>query len=149
MMRPLAVLIMLAASLQATDPAQAVIEASKGWRQAAIKKDATGLQRYLADDMIYNHSDGHGQSKSEYIASVIGSGKYESFTDTGTKVRVYGKTAVLSGIVDVKQLNQPPYRVHTLEVYVENNGQWQMTAHQSVRINRDRVPFKGPDDSPY
>jgi len=43
--------------------------------------------------------------------------------------------AVLSGFVDVKQLNQPAYRVHTLEVYVENNGQWQMTAHQSVRIN--------------
>jgi len=135
MMRILAILVMLAASLPAADPAQAVIEASKGWRQAAIQKDAAGLQRYLADDMIYNHADGHGQTKSEYIAAVVNSGRYESFIDSETKVRVYGKTAVLSGFVDVKQLNQPAYRVHTLEVYVENNGQWQMTAHQSVRIN--------------
>jgi hypothetical protein len=135
MMRLLATILMLAASLSAADPAQAVIEASKGWRHAAIQKDAAGLQRYLADDMIYNHADGHGQNKSEYVAAVLKSGRYESFTDSETKVRVYGKTAVLSGFVDVKQLNQPAYRVHTLEVYVENNGQWQMTAHQSVRIN--------------
>src|ERR1044071_1104532 len=132
-MRLPAILVMLAAALPAADPPQAVIEASKGWRQAAIQKDAAGLHRYLADDMIYNHADGHGQSKSEYIAAVVGSGKYESFTDSDTKVRVYGKTAILSGLVDVKMINQPPYRVHTLEVYVENNGQWQMTAHQSVR----------------
>jgi hypothetical protein len=125
---------MLAASLPGADPAQAVIEASKGWRQAAIQKDAAGLQRYLADDMIYNHSDGHEQNKSEYIAAVVRSGRYESFTDSDTKIRVYRKTAVLRGFVDVKQINQPAYRVHTLEVYVENNGQWQMTAHQSVRI---------------
>jgi ketosteroid isomerase-like protein len=135
MIRRLALLVMFAASLLAADPAQAVIEASKGWRQAAIQKDAAGLQRYLADDMIYNHSNGHGQTKSEYIDAVVKSGRYESFTDTETKIRVYGKTAILSGFVDVKQLNQPAYRVHTLEVYVENNGQWQMTAHQSVRIN--------------
>jgi ketosteroid isomerase-like protein len=135
MMRLLAILIMLAASLPAADPAQAVIEASKGWRQAAIQKDAGGLQRYLADDMIYNHSDGRAQTKSEYIDAVLKSGRYESFTDSETKIRVYGKTAVLNGFVDVKQLNQPAYRVHTLEVYVESNGQWQMTAHQSVRIN--------------
>jgi len=41
----------------------------------------------------------------------------------------------LGGFVDVKMVNQPSYRVLTLEVYVENNGQWQMAAHQSVRIN--------------
>jgi len=134
MMRPLATLVMLAASLPAADPEQAVMQASKGWREAAIKKDAAGLQRYLADDMIYNHADGHAQNKSEYIAAVAGSARYEAFTDSDTKIRIYGKTAILSGFVDVKQLNQPAYRVHTLEVYVENNGQWQMTAHQSVRI---------------
>ena len=135
MIRRFAILVMLVASLPAAEPSQAVIEASKGWRQAAIQKDAAGLQRYLAEDLIYNHSDGHGQNKSEYIAAVVTSGRYESFTDSDTKIRVYGKTAILSGFVDVKQINQPAYRVHTLEVYVENNGQWQMTAHQSVRIN--------------
>jgi hypothetical protein len=26
------------------------------------------------------------------------------------------------------------FRVRTLQVYVENNGQWQMAAHQSTRL---------------
>jgi ketosteroid isomerase-like protein len=134
-MRRFALLVILSACLRAADPAVAVIQASKGWRQAAIQRDAAGLQRYLADDMVYNHSNGHGQNKSEYIAAVLKSGHYESFTDSDTKVRVFGTTAILSGFVDVKQTGQPAYRVHTLEVYVQNKGQWQMTAHQSVRIN--------------
>jgi ketosteroid isomerase-like protein len=130
------VFLSLAVSLFAADPADAVREASTGWRQAAIKKDAAGLRRFLADDMVYSHADGRSQSKAEYIAAVIDSGRYESFTESDTTVRVYGRAAVLRGFVDVKLANQPAYRVFTLEVYVENNGQWQMTAHQSVRINR-------------
>jgi ketosteroid isomerase-like protein len=125
---------MLAATLAAADPADMVRAASAGWRQAAIKKDAAGLQRFLADDMIYSHANGNSQTKAEYIAAVLSTGRYESFTESNTKIRVYGKTAVLNGFVEVKTLNQPAYRVNTLEVYVENNGQWQMTAHQSVRL---------------
>src|SRR5438552_6825343 len=67
-------------------------------------------------------SHGRPQSKAEYIAVTTGSGKYESFTDSATRIRVYGKTAVLDGFVDVKMIDQQPYRVHTLEFYVENNG---------------------------
>ena len=135
MIRLMTVLLILATSLFAADPADGVREASAGWRQAAIKKDKAALQRFLADDLTFFHADGKAQSKAEYIAAVTRSGRYESFTDSATQIRVYGKTAVLNGYVDVKSANQLPYRVHTLEVYVENNGQWQMSAHQSVRIN--------------
>ena len=135
MSRFMAVLFVLAASLFAADPADGVREASAGWRQGAIKKDAAALRRFLADDLAYFHANGKAQSKADYIAEVTRSGRYESFTDSETKIRVYGKSAVLDGFVDVKMMDQQPYRVHTLEFYVENNGQWQMTAHQSIRIN--------------
>ena len=135
MTRVTVVLLTLAAAMLAADPADAVREASTGWRQAAIQKDRAALQRFLADDLAHSHADGKTQSKAEYIAAVTSSGRYESFTESDTKVRVYGKAAVLRGFVDVKMANQPAYRVLTLEVYVENNGQWQMAAHQSVRIN--------------
>jgi|ERR1043165_2351741 ketosteroid isomerase-like protein len=137
MFRAMAILLLTVACGFAADPAEAVREASAAWRQAVIKKDAAALQRFLADDLAYSHSDGKTQTKAEYIAAVISSGRYESFTDSDTKVRVYGKAAVLRGFVDVKVANQAPYRVLTLEVYVENNGQWQMAAHQSVRINQN------------
>jgi len=135
MSRLIAVLLVLAATSFAADPADGVREASAGWRQAAIKKDSVALKRFLADDLAYFHANGKAQSKADYIAEVTASGRYESFTDSATKIRVYGNAAVLDGFVDVKILDQPPYRVHTLEFYVQNNGQWQMTAHQSIRIN--------------
>src|SRR5881397_777125 len=114
MLRSIAALFVLGASLFAAEPADGVREASAGWRQAAVKKDAAALKRFLADDMTYFHANGKAQSKAEYIAEVTGSGRYESFTDSETKIRVYGKAAVLDGFVDVKIVNQPSYRVHTL-----------------------------------
>lgn len=131
-------LTFLALGAMASDPSAAVIDASTAWRQAAIHQDKAALQRYLADDLMYAHASGKTESKAEYIASVTtGPSHYESFKDSATKVTIYNaKTAVLSGFVDVKPAGRPGYRVRTLEVYVEKNGVWQMTAHQSARITQ-------------
>jgi hypothetical protein len=91
----------------------------------------------LADDLSYSHASGKTQNKAEYIAAVTkGPANFESFTESDTKIRVYGKAAVLTGYVDVKTVGRDSYRVRTLEVYVENNGRWQLAAKQSARIGR-------------
>ena len=41
---------------------------------------------------------------------------------------------MLTGFVDVKMIGRDSFRVRTLQVYVENDGQWQMAAHQSTRL---------------
>jgi hypothetical protein len=94
------------------------------------------LEKFLADDLVYTHGGGQTQTKAEYIKAVLtGPSHYESMTDRGTKVRIYGKVAVLSGPVDVKTPNAEPYRVQTLEVYTQNSsGVWQLTQKESVRI---------------
>ena len=87
----------------AADPADGVREASSGWTQGAIKKDVAALRRFLADDLAYFHANGKPQSKADYAAEVTRSGRYESFTDSETKIRVYGESAVLDGFVDVRR----------------------------------------------
>ena len=63
-----------------------------------------------------------------------GPARYESFTFSEVKVKFHGKTvAVLTGHCDVKMAGREVLRVRTLQVYVVNSGQWQMTAHQSAR----------------
>ena len=137
MTRRIGVFLLLAAGAWGADPAEGVRAASAGWRAAAIRQDAAALERYLADDLVYAHASGHSQNKAEYIAAVTaGPSHYESFRDSETKIAVYGKTAVLQGFVDVKPAGRESYRVRTLEVYVENRGQWQMAAHQSTRLRR-------------
>jgi uncharacterized protein DUF4440 len=124
------------AMLVAADATDGVREAGAGWRQGAIKQDKALLEKYLADDLVYMHGGGQTQTKAEYIKAVLsGPSHYQAMTDRGTKVRIYGKTAVLSGPVDVQPGKGELYRVQTLEVYTQNsNGVWQMAQKESVRI---------------
>jgi hypothetical protein len=124
-------------TLSAVEPVDGVREVASGWRQAVLKQDKAALDRLLADDLTYTHANGRTQTKAEYIASITkGPPNYESFKESDTKIRMYhGKTAILTGFVDVKLVGREPYRVRTIEIYVENNGRWQLTAKQSARIN--------------
>lgn len=128
-------LVLALAPLAAADSDQLVRDAAAGWTQAAVKQDAAALKRFLADDLQYAHASGQTQNKTEYIAAVVnGPARYESFTFSDVKVVFYGKsTAVLTGHCDVKMTGRDVFRVRTLQVYVENQGQWQMAAHQSAR----------------
>ena len=127
----------ITASVFAADSAGGVREAAAGWRQGAIKQDKAALDRFLADDLVYTHGNGKHQSKAEYIADVTkGPSHYESFTESGTNIRLYGRIAVLTGLVDVKPAKGDLYRVRTLEVYVDTNGHWQLAQKESVRVSR-------------
>jgi hypothetical protein len=122
----------------AAEPAALVEQAANGWMQAAVKQDTAALNRFLADDLQYAHAGGNQQNKEQYIKAVTtGPARYESFTLSDLKIRFYGpKAAALTAYCDVKMVGQDSFRVRTLQVYVENNGQWQMAAHQSTRMGR-------------
>jgi ketosteroid isomerase-like protein len=137
MNRAATLLFLTAFTTFAADPADLVRDAANGWTQAAVKQDSAGLRRYMAEDLQYAHAGGNTQNRDEYIAAVTrGASHYESFTFSDVKVKLYGKVAVLTGFVDVKMTGQDAFRVRTLQVYTENNGQWQMAAHQSTRLGR-------------
>jgi ketosteroid isomerase-like protein len=122
--------------LVAAGPEDAIKEAGAGWRQGAIKQDKALLEKYLADDLVYTHGGGQRQTKAEYIASVLsGPSHYKAMEPSDTRIRVYGKMAVLWGLVDVTPGKGETYRTRTLEVYAQNAaGQWQMVQKESVRV---------------
>jgi hypothetical protein len=121
----------------ADDPTALVKEAAAGWQLGAVKQDPAALKRFLADDLQYAHAGGQVQNKEQYMAAVLkGPPRYETFTFADLKIQFYGKAAVLTAYCDVKMIGQESFRVRTLQVYVENNGQWQMAAHQSTRMGR-------------
>lgn len=138
MRRMLTMLMAVAATtvLVAAGPEDGVKEAGAGWRQGAIKQDKALLEKYLADDLVYTHGGGQRQTKAEYIKSVLsGPSHYKAMEPSDTRVRIYGKTAVLWGLVDVTPGKGEPYRTRTLEVYTQNAaGLWQMTQKESVRV---------------
>ena len=138
-MRRMLTMVMVVAATAlavAAGPEDGVKEAGAGWRQGAIKQDKALLEKYLADDLVYTHGGGQRQTKAEYIASVLsGPSHYKAMEPSDTRVRIYGKTAVLWGLVDVTPGKGETYRTRTLEVYSQNAaGLWQMTQKESVRV---------------
>ena len=131
------VMVMAATTLAvAAGPEDGVREAGAGWRQGAIKQDKALLEKYLADDMVYTHGGGTAESKAQYIANVTkGPSHYKAMEPSETRVRIYGKTAVLWGLVDVTPAKGETYRTRTLEIYTQNAaGLWQMSQKESVRV---------------
>jgi hypothetical protein len=122
--------------LVAAGPEDGVKEAGAGWRQGAIKQDKALLEKYLADDLVYTHGGGQTETKAQYMANVLkGPSHYKAMEPSETRVRIYGKTAVLWGLVDVTPAKGETYRTRTLEVYTQNAaGLWQMSQKESVRV---------------
>jgi ketosteroid isomerase-like protein len=100
--------------------------------------DVATLNEILSDDLTYTHSNGWQQTKAEVIG-VLGSGelKYLSITTRDLKVRVYGESAVVTGhaMVRIKARGEEEtLNICYLDVYVKQEGRWQMVAWQSARV---------------
>jgi ketosteroid isomerase-like protein len=106
--------------------------------QAMERVDVTMLDRILSDDLIYTHANGLQQTKAEFIG-VLGSGdiKYESITPDEVRVRIYHQAAVVAGRASVRIRTgggEQSFRICYLNVYVKQDGRWQMVAWQSSRV---------------
>jgi hypothetical protein len=100
--------------------------------------DVATLDRILSDDLIYTHANGLQQTKAELIG-VLGSGdfKYESITPGDIRVRIYNETAVVTGLASMKiksGAGEQIFKLCYLDVYVKQDGRWQMVAWQSSRV---------------
>src|ERR1700730_14634035 len=125
-----------AVSLHGADPAEAVREAAASWTQAVVQQDKTSLERLLADDLYFAHSNGRSvQNKAEYIASITnGPAGYEALTMRDPTIHIYGATAVLSVCVDTKHPGAESFPVRFMQLYVQNNGRWQMASSVATRV---------------
>ncbi|MGB5698749.1 nuclear transport factor 2 family protein [Muriicola sp.] len=103
---------------------------------AMIEADVVKLKSLLADDLTYGHTKGSTETKSGFIETVKTERiDYLSFVPRDVNVRVYEKTAVLTGFIDVKVIYKMEELVFTtrfLEVQRKEDGDWLLTAWQPV-----------------
>ena len=105
---------------------------------AMEKGDVETLDRIISDDLIYTHASGLRQSKFDVIG-VLGSSdmKYESIAPYDVRVRIYNDTAIVAGraSINIKAHGErESFEICYLDVYVKQEGRWQMVAWQSSRI---------------
>src|SRR5688572_18206644 len=125
-------LILVPALLTAAGPEDAIKQAEREWATAVVKKDYATLERVMADDVAYTHSDGRLDNKVDYIAS-LKSGKqtYDAAEHQSIDVRMLGKDVALVRArirMTAAAGGKPatPANFSALRVYQLKNGRWQM-----------------------
>ena len=128
------------ALLIAAGPEDSIKQAEKDWAVGVVKKDYAILDRVLADDLQYTHSDGRLDTKKDYIES-LRSGKqtYDAAEHQSMDVRMIGKDVALVRArlrMTATSGGKPavPANFSVLRVYKNNAGKWQMVGHQSARL---------------
>ena len=118
---------------------QAITQMEKDWTQAWLKKDATILERILADDWVGIDYTGKTMTKAESISELkSGVSSTLSFEFGPMKVRVYGDTAIVNGSDTEKSTTRGKdstgHYVWT-DVFVRRNGRWQAVSSHSIKTN--------------
>jgi len=136
----LALSLLLAAPLAAAPTAaeSAVLAAEQARVTALIKDDFAALERILADELTYTHSNASVDTKEQFLSSLrSGRLKYKALEHSDQRVRVYGEAAILTGRTKVFSVFEGQEMRPTLRftiVYVKKAGQWRMAAWHSARV---------------
>src|SRR3989440_12981296 len=140
MKRTLAVtlLVLLASGRARAQPTSAteqeIIKLEQAVTDAQFKKDRAALERLLADDYLYTHSNGSVLNKAQEIAESMSSDV--QWTDSkfaDLKVRIFGDVAVLTGRQTIQGTAKgfvPGPRSIT-DIFVKRSGHWQGAGGQA------------------
>lgn len=130
--------LMAALTFGADKAADAVKAAEKSWATATVADDEATLQKLLADDLTYTHSTGDHDNKTAFIGNLKGVRKYVKLNHESMDVRVYGNAAVVTAkaMVETSMNGAAPAPAHLqfIHVWILKGGQWQLVAHQSLRL---------------
>ncbi len=127
----------LIARAQSADE-QAVVAVEKQRFAAQVSRDYDALGQILADDLVYNHSNGNTDGKQSYIQSIRdGKSVYEQIDVIEQKVRLYGDVALVNGVCLIKLAANGAstnLKLKYTDAYARRNGKWQLITWQSLRM---------------
>jgi ketosteroid isomerase-like protein len=106
--------------------------------QAVANNDAAAIDGFLADDWIIIEPDGGIIDKAHFLG-VIESGalSHEKMESTDVRVRVYGNTAVVTGLTTSKGKfmgQEFTSCERATDIFVQQNDRWQCVLTQLTRF---------------
>ncbi len=124
----------------AAGPADDIIAAEKAWAKAVTTLDYATLEKILSPDLIYAHSTGVIESKTQYLGKLkAGTQKYDVIDHQKTTVKPYGDAAAAHSIMVIQGTNATgpfDHKLMMLHLWVKQDGHWQLAAHQTTRLTQ-------------
>lgn len=113
--------------------AQVIRQLDRERIQAQIGADRAALDRIYADDFIGIGPSGTVRTKPQVLSDFTsGTLKFQSITTDEVQVRVYGNTAVETGVSTMKGQDQNktvPVDNRFTRVWVKQHGRWRLVAN--------------------
>ena len=119
-----------------TDVAAAVDQLMKGF----VNADESTLKSLTADELVYGHSSGKVQNKSEFIAEILSGEplKYISTELLEQTIQMAGNAAVVRHIFTAETKNvdgeSGSLRIGVMQTWQLQNGKWKLLARQAYRL---------------
>ena len=117
---------------------QAVLAAEEARCKALLDNDIETLRDLLSPDLTHTHTNGKTEDYNLYLSLLNGPMKYIGIKRRDLSVRFYGPVAIMEGLADMtgKVGDGDPISLvcRMLQVWVETDGKWRMTAFQGTRI---------------
>jgi len=119
-------------------PEEIVLQMERDWTRADLTKDASTLDRILADEWTEIDYDGRTVTKSMVLADMKNGSAQITAIETGErKIRVYGNVAIVTGS-DTEQSNDhgkdTSGKYVWTDVFLNRNGKWQAIASQATKV---------------
>jgi len=126
---------------------QQLLKLEREWLDAYTNRNSSAMERIEADDFTIVYPNGSVLTKADELAGLrtpAPEGPRPTLSTEGTKVRVYGNTAILTGVVIQKgtYLSGPEkgklfeMRSRYTDVYVNRSGQWQVVSSQLTNVQQ-------------
>ena len=117
---------------------EAVLKADNARFDAMTKADGAALEKLLADELSYTHSNAQVQDKAAFISDIkSGKIKYLTVEPTDQKARVFGNMAIVTGGASVHVVqngNDLTFKIRYTNAHINRGGAWQMVAWQATRL---------------
>jgi ketosteroid isomerase-like protein len=139
--RLIAISFLMATGLLAQDKAT-FENLDKAWIKAVLAKDMAGLDKILADDLIYGHASNVVDTKASYTEKIKGGKQvYKLMEQRKVTVKIFGTTGITQSWLHVTGVNPAgPFddKVMMLHVWVKSGTGYRLAAHQTAKV--DKLP---------
>ena len=125
-------------------PVEIVLHLDTARLEAMRRSDGAGLAKIFSDEVVFIHSDGRSESKTDYIKNLTaGDTAYSDLKTTDVTARqITTDVIVLSGAQEMKKRLGPTWseiKLRFISVWRNESGVWRMVAWQSMRQSGNSV----------
>lgn len=132
-------IISSASALAQSNAESEVLKLNKEYEEAIARRDASVHERLFAADYTYTPGNGNFMGRAGHMSFTrSGTVEVKSLRSEDVRVRVFGDTAVVTGLwVSVDRRVSQEFaerRIRYILVYVRRGGHWQIVAEQRTGV---------------